>query len=131
MDNKYTSITNIDILLEDALEILEYPKKIGLHNSKKIYLCNGKFGLYLKYNDKNYAVKISEEDITLDYAINLIDSGDTNAIKSFKIGKNIINLKNGKYGHYLQLNKKNYTIPVKYNIENLSLENILEIIGKI
>ena len=131
MDNKYTSITNIDILLEDALEILEYPKKIGLHNSKKIYLCNGKFGLYLKYNEKNYSVKISEEDVTLDYAINLIESGDTNAIKSFKIGKNIINLKNGKYGHYLQLNKKNYPIPVKYDIENLSLENILEIIGKI
>jgi DNA topoisomerase-1 len=130
MDGKYTSILSTDILLEDALEVLEYPKKVGLHNSKKIYLCNGKFGLYLKYNDKNYSVKIPEEQITLDYAINLIESGDTTAIKSFKIGKNIINLKNGKYGHYLQLNKKNYPIPIKYKIENLSLENILEIIGK-
>jgi DNA topoisomerase-1 len=131
MDDKYTSVTDTNISLEDALELLEYPKKIGLHNSKKIYLCNGKFGLYLKYSDKNYAIKISEEDLTLDYAINLIESGDTNAIKTFKMGKNIINLKNGKYGYYLQLNKKNYNIPVKYNIEKLSLENILEIIGKI
>ena len=41
-----------EVTLEQALELLQYPKKLGPYKGKDITLNNGKYGLYIKYNSK-------------------------------------------------------------------------------
>jgi DNA topoisomerase-1 len=67
---RYTSIETEDITLEQAINILKYPLKLGKYNKKYIYLCKGKYGLYLKYNEKNISLNnIDESQIDLNNAI--------------------------------------------------------------
>ena len=129
---KFYSIENNEISIENALEILEFPKILGKINKSKVELNKGKYGLYLKYNKINYSIStdIDISKININFAKELIE----NKNKSFTIKNKIINIKNGQYGYYLQIideSKKNQNIPIPkdINIENINLENILEIIA--
>ena len=57
--DKYAPLKNIkieDVNLEQALELLKYPLDLGSYQNKKITISIGKFGKYIKYNDKNYSI---------------------------------------------------------------------------
>ena len=70
---KYTSIETEDITLDQAINNLKYPLKLGKYNKKYIYICKGKYGIYLKYNEKNISLNnIDESKIDLNYAIILL-----------------------------------------------------------
>ena len=102
--------------LEEAIELLktpinQYPKEIGIYNKKKMILCKGPYGLYIKYNSQNYSVK-SSTDISFEDAIDTIKNTDKNRYPK-KLGKHkgkFIYLNNGPFGYYLTYNKKNYKI---------------------
>ena len=132
--NKFYSIENDNINLEEALQVLKYPKLLGKINKTKVELAKGKFGLYLKYNKVNYAIPtdINSETINLDTAKDIISKKNNN--KTFNIKDKVVNVKNGQYGYYLQITdgtKKGQNIPIPKNIdiENINLKNILEIIA--
>lgn len=128
---RYASIKDIgmdEVTLEDALNLLVYPKKLGKIKNAFVILNKGQYGYYLKCSDKTISLKdVEPEDIDLDYARKLLEQE-----KSFKIQDKTINIKLGEYGPYLQIvgkTKQNISIPSKYNIEELTEENVLEIIA--
>jgi DNA topoisomerase-1 len=134
---RYVSIPSLDIESKTILELIKYPKYLGKYDKKKIYICSGKFGYYLKYNDKN--ISFDQEDlekIDLNYCKKLLESNTNFSQKSFKIENTIINIKEGQYGPYLQIvnskNKiiKNISIPKKIDIKNITLNIVKEIIEK-
>jgi len=129
---QYVSIKdNEDITLEEAIELLKYPKLLGKIGNTHVSLCNGKFGYYIKYNNMNYNIKnnIDINDINLEYAKTII-----NEKKSFKLKDKIFNIKSGQYGPYIEMinkeKKTNISIPKKYNIDNITIEDIIDIIKK-
>ena len=131
---KFASIKDGKITLEEAIELLRYPVVLGKVGKAEVVLHKGQFGFYIKFADKNYSIKDKEpEEITLDYAKTLIESGDKYAIKSFNIKNKVINVKSGQYGPYLQIisgkSKSNIPIPKSYDYENLTAEQALEIIA--
>jgi DNA topoisomerase-1 len=129
---KFFSIENEDISIEDAIEIISYPKLLGVINSQNVELFKGKFGLYIKFNKNNYSI-LDNEDIDFEKAKELILNKEKNGCKNFTIKDKIINIKNGQYGYYLQINGKNKSqnipIPKDINIENINIKIILEIIA--
>ena len=131
---KYCSIDELkDITLEKAIELLKYPIVLGLVGKAELTLHNGNNGYYVKFNDKNYSIKDKKtEEITLEYAKTLIESGDKYAIKSFTIKNKVINVKNGEFGPFLQVitgkTKSNVKIPNSYDFQNLTEEQILKIL---
>ncbi len=135
---KYSPVkTREEVSLEDAIKFLEFPKLLGKHNKADVYLHKGQYGLYIKYSGKSLSIKDSSKDennIDLEYAKSLIDSGDPYALKSFKLKDRVINIKNGPYGYYAQLDlkgkkKKNISLPPEIDPKELTLEEILNIIG--
>lgn len=58
-------------LLDTALGMLKYPLALGVYQNKPVELCNGKYGLYLRWNSQNYSVK---RDMDLNDAIMRIES---------------------------------------------------------
>ena len=75
--SNFKIIEEKDVSLAEAKDIIdkkidkEYPKNLGKYNRKDIKLCSGPYGLYLKYNNKNYTIPTKKE-ISKDQAINLI-----------------------------------------------------------
>jgi DNA topoisomerase-1 len=137
---KYAPIKEISpdkITLEQAIELLEYPKTLGKLGNAIVTLNKGQYGFYIKCSNKNYSIKdenIEASDIDLNYAKELIESGDPYAIKSFKMKDKVINIKNGDYGYYLQIvsgsKKQNISIPKSYNIDKITIDDILQIIAQ-
>lgn len=139
VDKKYTSINSSDLSLESAILVLsnkkEYPKDLGKYNKKTVYLCQGKFGFYFKYGDNN--ISFNQEDIDkvdVEYFKNIQEAGDKYALKTFKIKETIINVKNGKFGPFLQLVNskkkvlKNISIPKDIEPSDITINEIIELI---
>jgi len=139
---KYASVKTDnpeDIELEDALLLLKYPMDLGTFNKKIVYLSKGPFGLYIKYGDKNIAFNETTEEITLESIKPLLEASakgaaDKFALKTFTVKNKVINVKNGQYGPFLQIvsgkTKSNIPIPKDYDFEELTLEDVLEIIAE-
>ena len=145
VDKKYTSINSDNIndtkglSLESAIQLLsnkkEYPKDLGKYNKKTVYLCQGKFGFYFKYGDAN--ISFNQEDIDkvdVEYFKNIQEAGDKYALKTFKVKDTVINVKNGKFGPYLQLLNskkkvlKNIPIPKDIEPNDITINEIIELI---
>ncbi|ULY68597.1 putative DNA topoisomerase IA [Chlorella virus XW01] len=148
-------IQNLD--LNKVLEIMSFPKLIGKINKSDVYLCKGQYGLYLKVGTKNYSLKensnidINNIDIEFvkNYIVNYKDNQKAILDNKKEIDKNInskyclkefttngktIYVKNGQYGHYLQIDGKkkiNVKIPEDVNIDSLDLETVLGIIAMV
>ena len=135
---KFASLKEESITLEEAEKLLRFPICLGTHNKAKVYLQKGQYGLYLKCSNTNVSIKDesrNETNIDLEYAKSLLDSGDPYALKSFKLKDKIINIKKGPYGNYAQITtkgkqkKRNVTIPEEVDVSELTLEQLLSIIG--
>jgi topoisomerase IA-like protein len=128
---KYAStkdIKNID--METALMLLKYPKVLGKIGMNTVTLNNGPYGLYIKNGNTNIPIKddIKEDDIDIDYVIK-------NSNRMFHVKDKVISIRNGDYGHYLQItseknkSKQNISIPQKYNTESMTIDDVMQIIA--
>ena len=138
-NNKFAPLKDIsieEVTLEQALELLKYPKSLGKYNKKVVTLNRGQYGLYLKYDKKNYSV---EEEMDLKQAKEYLKDklenptpaeggGEKKSGEIRKIGE--VSIKTGKYGPYFQFKGKNYNIPKSYNPETLTMDEIHELIKK-
>lgn len=124
------------VTLDEALELLTFPKTLGKVGNAYVTLNKGQYGFYLKYGDKNIGIKEANVDpskIDIQYAKDLIEAGDPYALKTFKVKDKVINVKNGDYGHYLQIvsgtKKQNISIPKSIKVEDIKIDDILKIIA--
>ena len=131
-DVKYVGLKkdqSIDkITEEEANVLLKYPRKMGMYEDKEILLREGRYGLYLEYNGKNYGFeKDMGEDITLKQAKECIEKRDKKIIK--EIGKTI-KIMNGEYGPFILMNKKIIAIPKNMDPKELTAKDCKELAEK-
>ena len=82
-------------------------------------ICNGKFGHYVKINDKNISIESlygGENEPDENQIMEYIDSVVPKSIG--KIDNKELILKNGKFGHYVVYDGKNITVESLYSEEN-------------
>ena len=134
-----------EVTIKQALELLKYPYVIGQISKKDVSICKGQYGIYVKYNNKNYSINdIEENDLTLNIIKSIItnkdkgsnsgnNSGSNSEYKSNilrEINKDII-IKTGKYGPYIcYKGKTNVKIYSKKKMEDLTLEDCQAMIKK-
>ncbi len=117
--------------IELIKEKMKYPKLLGEFESNSIYLKQGKFGFYLNYKNMNIA---TEQDVTLDTAIKLIEDKLKLNLGQFQNKTHTFHIVNGQYGHYIRITClktrkiQNVKIPKSYNPSQLDLEQIKLII---
>ncbi len=136
---KYASLRtgqHIDtISMDEALELFKLPRELGEFESKKIVAAIGRFGPYLRHNNKFISLKKYKEDpftINLDRAIELIKTDrEEDAKKTIKVFEDEdIKILNGRFGPYITQGKTNFKIPKSIIPENLLLEDCLKIIAE-
>ncbi len=115
------------VTLEDVNNIKqnEYPKKLGMHNGKELYLKKGKYGLYLECNKKNYKIINNyDEKITFEQALECLEEKKSNDIHNY--GEYIV--KNGPYGPYILHKSKFYKITGDYEADRLTKTDCKKIV---
>lgn len=121
------------ITLEEALGLLKWPRSLGDYKSKPITVAIGKFGPYIKYNDKFIGLSdkgYDPEKITLMEAKTVIEE-NASSVKSGTLKEfGPIKVLEGKYGPYIKFKEKNYKIPANYDVESLTKGDCEEIIGE-
>ena len=123
------------ITLEEALKLFEFPRIIGEFEGKEVTVAIGRFGPYIKHDNKFVSVPkdIAPAAITLPEAEELIlskrDAESKKVVKTFDNDADMMIL-NGRYGIYICYKKSNYKIPrtVK-DPSNLSDDECLEIVS--
>jgi DNA topoisomerase-1 len=119
-----------DITLEQAVNMLSYPRVIGTYDNIDIILDKGRYGQYIKYNNKNYSYKISDENnIDIDSLIAFIDIKSETQTKygEFKKVNAKIKIMKGPYGPYINYdNKTNYKIPIDKSFNDEEIDNYLK-----
>lgn len=108
--------------LEDILDTTKKTSNtLGNYKDSDVELKNGKFGLYVVHNKKNYSVKSldkREDEVTLEDVIPIIEEGMKTKIKGMvrELNDNI-SIRNGKFGDYVffktERMKKPKFIPLK------------------
>jgi len=133
---KLTEFSVEDVTLEHAIKLLEWPKNLGKIGGAIVTLNDGPHGLYFKCNGKNYSIKneTNIDNLDIEFARKIIESDDPYALKTFKVSNKILNIKKGEYGHYIQImsgaKKQNISIPKKYNIETITIDQVLQIVSE-
>ena len=131
MPNKYSIHT---INLEEALSLFQLPRVVGSYNSKDVVANIGRFGPYVLHNGVFCSIPkdLDPHTINLEQCITLIDAKkaavQSKTIQNFE--NENIQILNGRFGPYISYNKKNYKIPKDKTPSALTLQEVIDLIGK-
>ena len=123
------------LTLEEALRLLEFPRRVGNYEGIDIQVLKGRFGPYLKYGDKNISLPRGADPlrITPEECIQLVKDAVSGAsatpvIKEFEAAG--ISVLNGRYGPYIKFDGRNFRIPRGTDAAALSEEDCRRIIAE-
>ena len=104
------------ITLDEALKLFAYPKTLGDYEDKAVTVAVGRFGPYVKHNNKFVSIPKDTDpsSLTLDQAVALIEAkraDERNKIVKTFDTEPAIQILNGRYGVYIASDGVNYKIP--------------------
>ena len=120
------------LTLEEALKLLELPRKVGEIDGVEVIATKGKFGPYLKYGDRNVKLPrgVDPLKVSLEECRDLISQSETQTSANAVIAEfGDIRILNGHYGPYIKQGESNYKIPRGRAAESLSEEDCKAIIA--
>jgi DNA topoisomerase-1 len=126
------------ITLEEALDLFKLPRELGVSPEGEQISANiGRFGPYVKYDDKFVSLKVKEGDdpytITLERALQLVaEKKEFDANREIKVFDGTdIKILRGRYGPYITDGIKNARMPKDVeDPASLDLETCLQLIEK-
>ncbi|MHC5201867.1 type I DNA topoisomerase [Myroides sp. LJL119] len=119
------------ITLEQALNLFLLPKNLGVYQDEEVEVNNGRFGPYVRFGKIFISLPKAEDplDVTLERAIELIKEkqqadAPIASYQGLPVQKGV-----GRFGPYLKWNGIFINVNKKYNFDNLSEDDINELIG--
>lgn len=119
-----------NITLEEALNLFLLPKKLGDYKGEEVEVNNGRFGPYVRFGKMFISLPKGEDplDVTFDRAKELIaekEQADApiGTYKNEPVQKGV-----GRFGPFIKWNGMFINVSKKYNFDNLSQSDIIELI---
>jgi DNA topoisomerase I len=120
------------ISLEQALDLFKLPREVGFFEDKPMVIGVGKFGPYVKHDDK--FVSLTKDDdpytITEDRATELIQQKRAEAVIE-SLGEfegQLVTTGKGRFGPYVKFADKYVSLPRNEQLAGLTLERAIELI---
>ncbi len=135
-NKQFASLTNSQnistLTIEDALSLFALPRHLGDYKQLPIEVNNGRYGPYLKYDEKFITLpkNLSPTEVTLDECIEIIlaknkaDAPIAN-YNGMDVQKGV-----GRFGPFLKWNGIYINVSKKYNFDELSTNDINDIIAE-
>ncbi len=118
------------LTFEEAMDLFELPKDLGKYEGKEVIVANGRFGPYIKFDDKYISLDKGENpmSVDLDRAIELIENkrkadAPIGFYEELPIQKGV-----GRFGPFIKWNGIFINVNKKYDFDNLTQSNLEELI---
>ena len=121
------------VTLEEVLKLFDFPRILGEFEGKEITVAVGRFGPYIRHDNKFYSLAKTDNPALMEYdrAIEIINEKRQkdldNIILTFDQDPDLRVL-NGRFGPYITYNKTNYKIPKGTEPSTLTYEQCLAIV---
>ena len=118
------------ITLDEALDLFKFPKEIGTYKGEIVTVNNGRYGPYLKYSSKSISIpkEIDPHSVDIDSAIPLIDE-KLKADEPIHIYNDLpVTKGKGRFGPFIKWNEMFINVNKTYDFDNLTIDNIEELI---
>jgi len=133
-EKKFASLMNDqnigNITLEEVLDLFLLPKNLGTYKGEEVEVSNGRFGPYVRHGSAFVSLPKGENplDVSLERAKELIDEkAQADApIATYK-GEGV-QKGTGRFGPFIKWNGIFINVSKKYNFDNLSQSDIVELI---
>jgi len=118
------------ITLEEALELFQFPKNLGIYEDEEVVVALGRFGPYVKFKEMFVSIPKEEEigSIEIDRAIELIKEKQVAEAPVAEYEGLPVQKGSGRFGPFIKWNDIFINVNKKYDFENLSIADITELI---
>jgi DNA topoisomerase-1 len=118
------------ISLEEALKLFDYPKSLGEHENLEVTIKVGRFGPYIQFGAENVSIPkgIEPDEVLLENAIALINEKRAANAPIAEYENLPVSKGKGRFGPFIKWNDLFINVNKKYDFENLSNEDIIELI---
>jgi DNA topoisomerase-1 len=119
-----------NITLEEALELFKFPKTIGEYEGQEVIVSQGRFGPYVKFDTMFVSIPKGEElgSVDLNRAIELIKQKQEADAPIDKYENMPVQKGVGRFGPFIKWNGMFINVNKKYDFDNLTHEDIVELI---
>lgn len=119
-----------NITLEQALTLFQFPKTLGNHEGKEVVVSQGKFGPYIKFDEKFISLPKGEEitAVNLNRAIELIKEKQQADAPIAEYQGKPVQKGVGRFGPFIKWDNMFINVNKKYNFDDLSQSDIKELI---
>ena len=118
------------ITYEEAMDLFQLPKTLGQYENEEVVVANGRFGPYVKFGKKFISLEKGENPMSVDMerAIELIVAkqkadAPIGEYEGLPIQKGV-----GRFGPFIKWNSIFINVNRKYDFDNLSKEDLVELI---
>ena len=124
-DQQLTTIT-----YEEAMDLFQLPKSLGVFEDQPVEVNNGRYGPYVKFGDMFVSLPkgINPLDVELDEAIDLIKEKQKADAPIYMYKDLPVQKGKGRFGPFIKWNAMFINVNKKYDWDNLSDEDIIELI---
>ncbi len=119
-----------NISFEEAMDLFQLPKTLGEYEGEEVVVSNGRFGPYIRFGSMFVSLAKDENPMTVDMdrAIELIEAkkkadAPIAMYEDLPVQKGV-----GRFGPFIKWNGMFINVNKKYDFDNLSEENIKELI---
>jgi len=118
------------ITYEEAMDLFKLPKTIGGYEDIDIIVANGRFGPYIKYDTMFVSIPKDENPMSIDVnrAVELIQEKQAADAPIAEHDNLPVQKGVGRFGPFLKWNGIFINVNKKYDFDNLTKENIVELI---
>jgi DNA topoisomerase-1 len=120
------------ITLEDALDLFKLPLNLGTYEGKEVVIGVGRFGPYIKLDDTFISIPRTIDPLSLDMdgAIEIINEKKLADAPVAKYNGKPVTKGKGRFGPFIKYEGLFINVPRAYNFDNLSQNDINELIEK-
>jgi DNA topoisomerase-1 len=118
------------INLKEALDLFLLPKDLGKHEDEDVIVSNGRFGPYIKYGTLFVSLPKGENPLDVDRgrAVELIVEKQKADAPIAEYEKLAVQKGVGRFGPFIKWNGMFINVNKKYDFDNLTYDNIVELI---
>ena len=118
------------ISFEEAMELFKLPRKLGVYEGEEVLANVGRFGPYVKFGEKFISMDKGESafEIEMDRAIELIVAKQKADAPIATYEEKEVTKGTGRFGPFIKWNGMFINVNKKYDYDNLSNDDIIELI---
>ncbi|PHS67180.1 MAG: DNA topoisomerase I [Flavobacterium sp.] len=118
------------VTFEEVMDLFKLPKKLGVYDGEEVEVNNGRFGPYIKFDGKFVSLPKGADplDLDIDTAIELIEEKRKADAPIYEYEGMPVQKGTGRFGPFIKWNNMFINVNKKYDFDNLSDKDIVELI---